>query len=156
MSEEKKVPADVKRALNRLGTIWSDGDGYRQAMALAESHSHLLPKPVTHAQLNSLRNVVGAAPDPKTVKMFTDNQRDKAHRRDDLEMRDYWAEVGTALARLRESAQVLWAEAGGEEVGLSKNEAKAAGAQLHMRLMRAFVQHLVAHSLYLPATEGGS
>lgn len=156
MSEEKKLPADVTRALNRLVTIWSDGDGYRQAVALAESHSHLLPKPVTHAQLNGLRNVVGAAPDPKTVKMFTDNQRDKAYRRGDLELRDYWAEVGTALTRLRESAQALWAEAGGEEVGLSKKEAKAARAQVHMGLMRAFVQHLVAHSLYLPATKGGS
>lgn len=149
MSEERKVPADVQRALNRLVTIWSDGDGYRQAGALAESHSHLLPKPVTHAQLHGLRNVVGAAPDPKTVKMFTDNQRDKAYRRGDLEMRDYWAEVGTALARLSESAQALWAEARSEEAGLSKNEAKAARAQLHMSLMRGFVQHLVAHSLYL-------
>ena len=156
MSEEKEVPTEVRRVLNRVVTIWSDGDGYRQAVALAESYSHLLPKPVTHAQLNGLRNVVSAAPDVRTVRMFTDNQKDKAYRRDDLEVRDYWAEVGTALARLSGPAQALWAEAGGEELVLSDQEVKAAQAQLHMRLMRAFVQHLVAHSLYLPAIEGGN
>jgi len=149
MSEQTWLTGEVRRALHWRLAAWSDGDGYRQAISLAESHLHLLPKPVTVSQLNGLQNVVAAATDSQPVKRFTGNQSQKAERRGDLELRDYWQTVGKALDGLSDTAGELWGKIGGESLGLTKKPAKAARNDIHLRLMRAFVQHLVAHSLYL-------
>lgn len=152
MSNGEENQAQFRRELSRLVAAWSDGDGYQQAVALSEQHGNLLPKPITNAQLSSLRNVVGAARRISTVRDFADNQKRKASRREEYDVRDYWGDVGRDLLGLRESAEALWAEAGGHDLTLSELEVEAAKNQLHLRMMRICVQHLVAHSLYLPVS----
>ncbi|RLJ03189.1 MAG: hypothetical protein DRP08_03825 [Candidatus Aenigmatarchaeota archaeon] len=149
MSEQEWLTEKMRRALHHHLAAWSDGPGYRQACELSESYRHLLPKPVTASQLHGLRNVVGAASDPQEVKRFTTNQSQKAERRGDLELRDYWQAVGKALDELRSEVKTLWTAIGGDKVSLSKKPRQDAQNEIQMQLMRAFVQHLVAHSQYL-------
>lgn len=149
MSEQAWLTGEVRQVLHWRLAAWSDGDGYRQATDLAESFLHLLPKPVTTSQLNGLRNIVAAAPDPATVNRFTHRQGQKVERRGDRELRDYWQAVGQALSGLTDVVEEVWAAIRGETLDLPNGEAKRARHEIHLRLMRAFVQHLVAHSVYL-------
>jgi len=149
MSDQEGLTQEMQRALHRRLAAWSDGPGYRQACDLAEAYRHLLPKPVTPSQLHGLRNVVAAESDPSKVKGFTEHQARKAERRGDLELRDYWQAVGKALDELQRPVKELWAAIGGDSLGLSKRPLKAAQDEIRMQLMRDFVQHLVAHSVYL-------
>ncbi len=149
MNEQEWLTKEMRRALHRRLAAWSDGPGYRQACELADSHRHLLPRPVTPSQLHGLRNVVAAESAPEQVKRFTRHQAQKAERRGDLELRDYWQAVGKALSGLQATAEELWAAIGGEALDLPKKQQKSARDEIHMQLMRAFVQHLVAHSVYL-------
>jgi len=149
MSEQEWLTTEMRRALRRRLAAWSDGPGYRQACELAESYRHLLPRPVTLSQLHGLRNVVAAAPDPGTVKEFTDRQGQKAERRGDLELRGYWQAMGKAMERLRRDVETLWTAIGGEGLDLAQKPLRVALDEIHMQLIRAFVQHLVAHSMYL-------
>jgi len=149
MSEQEWLTGEIHRRLRRHLVIWSDGPGYQQACELADSYRHLLPRPVTASQLHGLRNIVGAASSPNEVAQFTKRQGQKAERRGDLELRDYWQTMGKALARLNDTAKELWAAIGGEELNLPKRQAGDALETIHLQLMRGFVQHLVAHSMYL-------
>lgn len=150
MSGQERLTKGMRRALHQHLAAWSDGPGYRQACELAEAYRHLLPRPVTPSQLHGLRNVVAAASYPQQViNEFTKHQGEKAERRGDLELRDYWQAVGRALNELRATAEELWAAIGGEDLNLPKKQQNSARDEIHMQLMRAFVQHLVAHSVYL-------
>jgi len=143
MSDQEWLTEEMRRALRWRLAAWSDGPGYRQACELAESYRHLLPKPVTASQLHGLRNVVAAETDPRKIKNFTEHQAQKAERRGDLELRDYWQAVGQALDGLRGQGEALWKDIDGEE--LSQNTL----SKIQLQLIRLFVQHLVAHSAYL-------
>jgi hypothetical protein len=149
MSEQEWLTKEMRRALRWRLAAWSDGPGYRQACELAESYRHLLPRPVTPSQLHGLRNVVSAETDPQKVKNFTKRQAEKAERRGDLELRDYWQAVGQALDGLRGQGEALWRDIGGEELNLSKKQRQNALSGIQSQLIRLFVQHLVAHSAYL-------
>jgi len=151
MSGQGGLTKEMRRALHGYAAVWSDGPGYHQACELVESYRHLLPRPVTPSQLNGLDHVVTAESDPRQVKKFADHQSDKAERRGDLELRDYWQAVGKTLDGLRTSTKELWAAIGGAALNLPKQQRKSVQDEIHMQLMRAFVQHLVAHSRYLSA-----
>ncbi len=149
MNEKPKLPRKMRQVRNKQLVIWSDGEGYQQAIKLAEAYRHLLPRPVTNAQLNGLHNVVTSASEPAIVKRFTSNQGQKAERRGDPELRDYWQTLGKALDGLRKTAGELWGSIGGEGLGWTKKPTRDIHNDIQMRLMRAFAQHLVAHSMYL-------
>ncbi len=151
MRGHERLTKEMQRALHWRMAAWSDGLGYHQACELADSYRHLLPKPVTLSQLHGLRNVVAAETDPQRVKRFTSHQAQKAERRGDLELRDYWQAVDKALEDLRTSAKELWTTVGGATLNLTKQQRNSALDEIHMQLMQAFVQHLVAHSQYLSA-----
>lgn len=138
---------DKERELNQQICSWSDGPGYHQATHLAESNRHLLPKPVTNAQLNGLRNIAASASLFKNVMEFTKHQGEKAERRGDFELRDYWQAVGKVLEDLKTPAGELWLGVGGSTQNLPKG--KTAPDELHLRLVREFIQHLLAHSLFV-------
>ena len=149
MREQERLTKEMRRALHWRLAAWSDGPGYHQACKLAEAYRHLLPRPVTSSQLHGLRNVVAAAPDPRDVKKFTTNQGQKAERRGDQKLHDYWRTVGKAVEELRGDVKALWTAIGGESLDLVKKPLKAAQDEIHIQLIEAFVQHLVAHSAYL-------
>ena len=151
MREQERLTKEMRRALHWRLVAWSDGPGYHQACKLGEAYRHLLPRPVTSSQLHGLRNVVTAAAEPLKVKGFTKHQAQKADRRGDLELRDYWQAVGKTLDNLRTQAEELWTAMGGATPSLTKQQRKSALDEIHMQLMRALVQHLVAHSQYLSA-----
>lgn len=129
--------AESRLELQRRLAAWSDTDGYRQAVDLADSHRRLLPAPVSSAQLNGLQSIVAGATTPRRVLTYVENQRDKAGRKDQRNLRQYWHDVHTALSELSEVAATF--QDGDKD-------------DVHVRLMEAFVQHLVAHSKYLGAT----
>ena len=149
MSEQEWLTEEMRRALHWRLAAWSDGAGYRQACELADSYRHLLPKPVTPSQLHGLRNVVAAETDPRKVKGFTEHQAQKAERRGDLELRDYWRAVGKALEGLRSEVKVLWTAIGGERLDLPKEPRGSAQGEIHLRFRRAFVQQRVEHRMHL-------
>ena len=149
MREREWLTKEMRRSLHWRLAAWSDGAGYRQACELAESYRHLLPRPMTPAQLHGLRNVVAAAPDPGAIRKFTDHQGEKAERRGDLELLDYWRAVGKAIEGLRGDVEALWSAIGGDDLNLAKKPLKAARGDIHKQLVGALVQHLVAHSAYL-------
>ena len=148
MNGHSALTPQLRRELNWRVLAWSDGPGYHEANRLAESYRHLLPKPVTNAQLNGLRNIAASASTLKDMRDFTQNQAGKAERRGDFELRDYWNAVEKALNGLGDPAGELWRAAGGSTENLPMN--KTAPDSLHLRLVREFVQHLLAHSAFMP------
>lgn len=131
---------------------WSDGDGQTAAIALAERHRHLLPKRITNAQLSGLNNVVWAAPDVARVRDFLTHQASRAERAGRLDVKGYWDDVAQTLVQLEATATQLAAEAGlTVEAPAGRKGRSRAPAWVELSLAQAFVQHLVAHSLYLGA-----
>jgi len=140
---------DLDRALKlrRRLAAWSDAV-QPQAADLAGGYRDLLAKRITNAQLAGLHNVVQVAPSFRQIKRFVAHQGDKAGRAGRNDVQDYWNAVGKALEGLRRDAEQIWAEVpGGPPSGTP------AGSQAldewHCRLVREFVQHLVAHSLWV-------
>lgn len=134
---------------------WSDGRGQEEAVALAERHRHLLPRRITNAQLGGLQGVVQAATHLKQVREFTKHQGKRAATAGRLDVAGYWEELEKTLDRLEEEAEQLAAKAGITLVapqGKKKTSPKPL-ASLALWLTHEFVQHLVAHSLYLGRRE---
>ncbi|MEW6399738.1 MAG: hypothetical protein AB1503_11350 [Bacillota bacterium] len=134
-------------AFSRLVAMWSDRDGYRQATDLAEKHRDLLGRRLSPARLNGLLNAVAAAAAPAEVQAFVRHQVDNAGRREEPDLRQYWLEVGIALRGLEEEANRL-----ATLLGEPAQDAVAV-EEMHLQLIRRFVQHLVVHSLYLRECE---
>lgn len=141
MTATRSVPAAARHSVALLVAAWSDGEGYAAAVDLAEAHHSLLPRPVSPAQLNGLRNIVSGAPGPSAVRAFIEHQAQKASRHENTELRNYWQALGKALSGLRETAVRL--------LQVTGTAAPQAVDALHLRLMAILVQHLVIHSLYL-------
>lgn len=122
--------------------VWSDGIQSR-AEAFVEAHRDLLLRDVTPAQLHGLQNVVGAAPDARTIRSFAAHQAAKASNSGRAGVERYWNDLRRDLDSLRRDADILLTE------GTSTKPSEASLDLWHRRLMGEFVQHLVAHSLWL-------
>jgi hypothetical protein len=145
MNEEERLK------LRRLVASWSDGRGLAQATTLADQHRYLLPKRITNAQLSGLNGVVQAAANLEQVTAFTQHQGERAARAGRLDVKGYWDALRQALEALEREAEDLATQAGltlAPPPGKGKARSKAP-EWLTLWLAQEFVQHLVAHSLYL-------
>jgi len=147
MSDEDRLKLQLPMA------AWSDGHGLNQATALVQKHRHLLPKRITNAQLSGLNGVVQAVDRLDQVMDFAQHQGMRAARAGRMDVKGYWDDLREALDTLEGEAVQLLAQA-----GLSVEEAEGNGKRsprapswLTLWLAQEFVQHLVAHSLYLGA-----
>ena len=139
---------DLARALElrrRLAT-WSDR-AQREAADLAGGYRDLLAKRITNAQLSGLHNVVQAAPSFRPIKQFVARQGEKATRAGRADVADYWSAVGKALDGLRREAEQMWTAVPDGPPPDTPAGRQALG-EWHCRLVREYVQHLVAHSLW--------
>lgn len=114
------------RALAR----WADGPGLESAIALAERHRMLGPRRLTASQLAGFHAVAGAAADASRLVGYTENQAARAARAGRTDVTAFWKAAGEAVDRVAREARDLAPED-------------------TMRMVRAFVQHLVAHFRYL-------
>ena len=130
---------------------WSDRVQV-EASALAERYRDLLPRRITNAQLSGLTNIVQAVSTFAEIEKFVTHQGQKAARAGRADMQEYWPDVGKALEELRREAERMWTETPGGPAASSR-EARNSLDEFHCRLAREFVQHLVAHSLFLGRQE---
>jgi hypothetical protein len=137
-------------ALRRQLAAWSDGIE-PDTVRLVEQYRDLLPKRITNAQLSGLENVVGQSPNYREIRAFLDNRATRADKAGRLDVAGYWNALAEALTGLKGKAEQLWAELASPDA--TDRERKVAVDQLHVRLAREYVQHLVAHSLYLGGHE---
>lgn len=139
--------------LRPLLVWWSDGRGYDLATALADEHAYLLPKRITNAQLSGLNSVVQAASHLGEVRAFAQHQAQRAARAARLDVEGYWRALQQALDKLESEASSLAAQ--GEIVPPAQPPKGKSSPKppdwLALWLAQEFLQHLVAHSLYLGA-----
>lgn len=134
---------------------WSDAH-QSDAVSKAETYRTLRPKSLTNAQLSSLQGIVEAAPAYSEVRDYIRNQGDKASRAGSgqAEMRNFWLDLDQTLGGLRNDAEAILAGVVKLD-SMTKKEKQTELDELHRRLMREYVQHFVAHCLYLtPEAEG--
>lgn len=137
-------------AVSRLLTMWSDGQGYQQAIDLATKHEGVIRNRLSPAQLSGLRNAVGAAAAPTEVLRVVNDHVERAQRRGESELRQFWFELGGVLRGLADGAKRL-------RSGLVESEQTVAAVEsIHLQLIRRFVQHFVVHSLYLRASSAAA
>jgi hypothetical protein len=144
-----------KREIGQRVIRWSDAH-QSDAVSKAETYRTLRPKPLTNAQLSSLQGIVEAAPAYSEVRDYIRNQGDKASRAGSgpAEMRNFWLDLDQTLGGLRNDAETILG-AFLDLNSMSKKEKQTELDELHRRLMREYVQHFVAHCLYLtPEAEG--
>jgi len=121
---------------------WSDR-WQAEAARFADSHRDLLPKRITNAQLYGLGNVVRSARRYADIERFIGNQVEKAKRAGRLDVQGYWNDLKDVLGKLRGEAQALLKTLCPAGAGSQDNL-----DELHRELIRLYVQHLIAHSLY--------
>jgi len=146
MSGLETLGPAARIALRRRLAAWSDRSEH-EAVRLVEQYRNLLPRRITNAQLSGLENVVGQAPNYREIRNFLDNRATRADRAGRLDVAGYWNALTEALGGLKGEAEQLWAELA--PAGVSDRQRKVALDDLHVRLVREYVQHIVAHSLYL-------
>lgn len=152
--------SEAERAkLRPLIAAWSDGQGQNQATALADEYRDLVPRRITSAQLYGLQQVVHAAKNLEQVKKFIQHQGKRAKDAGRLDVAEYWDGLHRTIEGLGEQAVEL-AIQGGMVLETTQSKRKSASrvpAWLALWLAQDFVQHLVAHSLYVVAmSKGGS
>jgi hypothetical protein len=140
----------TRAALRRRLAAWSDGIE-PEAVRLVEKHSDLLPKRITNAQLSGLEGIVGQAPNYQEIRVFLDNRTTRADKAGRLDVAGYWNVLADVLNGLKADAERLWVELA--PAGTTDRQHRAAVDELHVRLVREYVQHLAAHSLYLSTHE---
>lgn len=144
---------EVRYKLWPLITAWSDNEGLARATALADRFRELLPRQITTAQLAGLNGVVQSAPDIGKVTSFATHQASRASRAGRLDVKDYWDALHETLGGFEQEITQLMAKAG---VPMppepSRRQRRQQGNpldRLALWLAQEFVQHLVAHSLYI-------
>lgn len=144
---------DARSKLQPWITAWSDGEGLTRAKALVDRFRALFPRQITNAQLAGLNSAVQVVPELGQVTAFAIHQASRAARAGRLEVKDYWDAVREMLEGLEYEAEQLAAQAGvimppvtGRRQRRKQTEEFA---WLGLGLAREFVQHLVAHSLYI-------
>ncbi len=135
----------ARLALRRQLAAWSD-DIEPRAVRFVEQYRDLLPRRITNAQLSGLENVVGQASTYREIRAFLDNRADRANRAGRLDVAAYWNALSEALNALKGEAERLGMATFAD---LNDRQRRTAVDELHVRLVREYVQHLIAHSLYL-------
>jgi len=137
-------------ALRGRMAAWSDR-AQKPAAALAERFRDLLGRRIGNAQLSGLNNIAQTAPSFETVKEFARHQGDKAERAGRYDVKEFWDEVGEALAGLEDEAWKLANDAGLNvpPKGSKPKQLQEALDWLYLRLGQEYVQHFVAHSIML-------
>jgi hypothetical protein len=136
--------------LRSLVAAWSDAK-QQDAVKLAEESRGLMGFPIGSSQLAGLNNIVQSATSSRDIKEFIQNQGRKAERAGRDPVKGFWDSVGKALAGLDKEAYAL-AERAGLPVPPKDAKAKVLAKELDwlvLALAREYVQHLVAHSLFL-------
>jgi hypothetical protein len=140
----------VRLALRRSVAAWSDGIESK-VVRLVEEKRDLLPRRITNAQLSGLENVVGQASTYREIQAFLDNRADRANRAGRLDVATYWNTLSEVLSALKTEAEnvgmAMFAD-------LTDRQRKIAVDEFHVRLVREYAQHLVAHSLYVGGETG--
>jgi len=96
---------------------------------------------------------VGQASSYQEVRVFLDNRATRADRAGRLDVAGYWKALNDALNELKKEAELLGADL--VRSGITVRKRKLAMDDLHVRLVREYVQHLVVHSLYLGGLDLG-
>ncbi len=126
-----------------LLALWSDRV-QAQATKFADDHRALLPRRISNAQLYGLWNVVRAARRFSAIKTFVDHQIEKASRRGQSDVQDYWNSLGKEFDQLGGEASELL-----KQLSLPlEPERRATADELHCDLIKLFVQAFVAQSVY--------
>lgn len=132
---------EFRRVISR----WSDGPGLERATELAERHRALLPRRLTTAQLSGLHAIAQAATSPEQVVGYAQHQEARAGRIGRLDVKAFWEDLHQYLEKAgREATSLMPVQ---QPMSRIPNEA----AWLRLSLIREFIQHLLAHSLYLGA-----
>lgn len=139
----------VKLTLRRLVAAWSD-HWQSEAAKFTDSHRDLLPGRITNAQLYGLSNVVHSTHHYAYIKKFIEHQAEKAGRWGRLDAQGYWNDLINILNKLRSEAQSIL-----QQLSLPKASSAMILDKVHYELVIAFVQHLIAHSLYWTLVEEG-
>ena len=142
---------EAQRKLQQPVAAWSDGQGLALATELVERHQNLLPKKITNAQLSGLNGVVRAVDEVDRVMDFAQHQGTRAELAGRTEVKDYWDDLRETLGGLEDEAAQLLSQTG-VSVEVTGKGARAL-AWLTLWLAQEFVQHLIAHSLYIGKTQ---
>jgi hypothetical protein len=128
---------------------WSD-DHEPDAVRKAETYRPLRPKPLTNAQLNSLQNIVEAAPAYGEIRDYLRHQAEKADKAGpaQAEVKNYWLDLDKTLGELRNDAEDILTATTNVQA-MSKKDRQTRLDDVHRRLIHEYTQHLVAHCLYL-------
>jgi len=152
---------NLRRALAR----WSDG-AQKSASVLVEEHRSVLGRQVGNkvegqhignAQLSGLNNIAQSAPSFEDVKQFARWQGEKAERAGRYDVKEYWDAIGKALEALEKEA---WTVANDAGLPVPPKDSKpqvlkSALNEIYLMLAQEWVQHFVAHSLWIaPKREG--
>lgn len=145
MNKLETIDLPARLILRRRLAVWSDGI-VPQAVRFVEQYRDLLPRRITNSQLSGLENVVGQSTTYKEIRAFLDNRADRANRAGRLDVAAYWNALIEALNDLKDEAEQL-----GKTmcIGLDDRQRKALVDELHVWLVREYVQHMVAHSLFV-------
>jgi hypothetical protein len=145
MNEADQIDSQV---LARRMARWSDGHE-PEAVRQAETYRPLRPKPLTNAQLSSLQNIVEAAPVYSEIRDYLRHQAEKANKAGpaQTELKNYWLDLDKTLGQLRQEAETILTAVALKE--MTRKDRQTRLDEIHRRLIREYVQHLVAHFLYL-------
>jgi len=103
------------------------------------------------SQLSALNNHARSAPTFEKLKEFVAHQAEKAEKADKPKIKEYWTELKSKLIELENEAQNLAVEAGlpvPSKEGKPKQMREAMN-WLYLWLGQEYIQHLVAHSLFI-------
>jgi hypothetical protein len=143
------TPAQRQR-LYRLVAAWSDA-AEAEAVTFVERYGDPLGREPGNAQLSGLSDLVESGHDLDEIQKFATHQGSKAERAGHYGSQEYWGALRKALEGLKGDA---WELAHGAGLPAPDRDSKpkvlrAALDDLYQRLVREWVQHLVAHSIYL-------
>lgn len=152
MSDSVLVSAtpEQRRLLSQLIAAWSDA-AVAGAVALVERYDDLLDRELGNAQLSGLSNLVESGHGLEEIQRFAAHQGSKAERAGRYGSKEYWDAVRKALEELKDAAWELAHRAGLSvpDRASKPKVLRAALDDLYRRLAREWVQHLVAHSIFL-------
>ena len=121
---------------------WSDGIQAR-AIEFVEGNRALLPRRITNAQLSGLASIADGASTFFEIRKFVSHQHEKAARAGRMDVQPYWAKLEKVLDGLPSQAAQLWTRASRTPPEADRLD------DLQRRLAREFVQHVIAHSLFV-------
>jgi hypothetical protein len=139
-----------RQRLSRFVAAWSDA-AEAEAVTFVERYGDPLGREPGNAQLSGLGNLVESGHGLDEIQKFATHQGSKAESAGHYGSQEYWGALRRSLEGLKSDA---WEIAHGAGLPVPDRDSKpkvlrAALDDLYRRLAREWVQHLVAHSIYL-------